>query len=291
VSRILVVDDKELMRDSVATTLVRKGHAVTAVNGARAALTKMGEKAYDAVITDLQMPDMNGLELLREIRRIDEQLPVIFMTAYGTVDTAVDAMKEGAFDYITKPFSGDVLLVAAERAIEHARLVKENAILRLNGTPSRSRSVGECAHKHEMLGDGRVMNELRERLGKIAGSQGTVLISGESGAGKEVAARWIHEHSDRADRPFLAINCAALSTSLLESELFGHEKGAFTGADRLRKGRPSRRNSFECFRSRHLSAWDLPPVARWMCASSPPRTEISRLRSRRGPSARTCISD
>jgi DNA-binding NtrC family response regulator len=159
---------------------------------------------------------------------------VIFMTAYGTVQTAVEAMKHGAFDYITKPFGGDVLLATVKRAVEHGRLLKENQILRASGTPAGTLAL---ADQHAMIGDGPAMSRFKERLACIADSHGTVLISGESGSGKEVAARWIHEHSPRARMPFLAINCAALATSLLESELFGHEKGAFTGADRLRKGR------------------------------------------------------
>jgi DNA-binding NtrC family response regulator len=233
-SRILVVDDKEMMRDSVATTLSRKGHTVITVSAPKAALGKLTERPVDVVITDLQMPEMDGVQLLAEIRKIDEQLPVIVMTAYGTVDTAVAAMKHGAYDYITKPFSGDVLMVTVERALEHARVVKENNILRATAAPAGARAASKT---HEMIGDSPAMAILRERLSRIADSHGTVLISGESGSGKEVAARWIHEHSPRAGMPFLAINCAALSTNLLESELFGHEKGSFTGADKLRKGR------------------------------------------------------
>ena len=233
-SRILVVDDKEMMRDSVAATLARKGHNVVAASTGQAALQRLGQRSFDAIITDLQMPEMDGLELLQEIRRIDEQLPVIFMTAFGTVQTAVAAMKQGAFDYITKPFSGDELLVAIDRAIKHAKLLKENQILRAAVTPGGSR---QAQTMHKMISNGRTMGELKERLARIADSHSTVMISGESGTGKEIAARWIHQRSSREKMPFLAINCAALSTSLLESELFGHEKGAFTGADRLRKGR------------------------------------------------------
>ena len=231
--RILIVDDKDMMRDSVAATLSRNGHTVSGAGGGRVALAKIAERTPDAVVTDLQMPEMDGLELLEEIRKLDDQLPVIFITAYGTVETAVTAMKFGAFDYLTKPFSGDELLLAVNRAIEHARLVKENQILKAN-----LRTAGKTdGLQHAMVGGGTAMTALRQRLGMIADSHGTVLITGESGTGKEVAANWIHKHSPRAAKPFLAINCAALSTSLLESELFGHEKGAFTGADKLRKGR------------------------------------------------------
>jgi len=232
-SKILVVDDKEMMRDSVAATLARRGHVVSAASGGKAAIEKITQKQYDAVITDLQMPEMDGLELLGEIRAVDDQLPVIFMTAYGTVETAVAAMKKGAYDYITKPFSGDELLVAVERAVERRQLVKENQILRAAVTARTPNPTS----RHELVGSGGVMNDLKAQLAKLADSHGTVLITGESGSGKEVAARRIHALSPRADQPFLAINCAALSTSLLESELFGHERGAFTGADRLRKGR------------------------------------------------------
>ena len=231
-AKILVVDDKEMMRDSVATILGRRGHVVVSAVGGDMAIAKLMEKKPDAVVTDLQMPGMSGIELLAEIRKIDEDLPVILMTAYATVATAVEAMREGAFDYVTKPFSGDELAIAVDRAIEHGRLRKENQVLRAAAAPAGREVDGK-----DMVGAGPVMTDLRERLARIADSHGTVLISGESGTGKEVAARAIHAASPRADAPFLAINCAALSASLLESELFGHEKGAFTGADKLRKGR------------------------------------------------------
>ncbi|MFN5496606.1 MAG: sigma-54-dependent transcriptional regulator [bacterium] len=230
--KVLVVDDKELMRDSVAAILSRKGHTVLTAPDARAALARISEKRPECVVTDLQMPGMNGLELLEEIRKIDAELPVVFMTAFGSIETAVEAMRKGAFDYVTKPFSGDELTISVDRALDHARLLRENQVLRAVATPQTRR-----AQSHRMIGSGPVMEELRSTLAPIAASHGTVLITGESGTGKEVAARHIHEHSPRASGPFLAINCAALSSALLESELFGHEKGAFTGADRLRKGR------------------------------------------------------
>ena len=232
-SKILVVDDKEMMRDSVATTLARKGHAIVSVVSAKAALEKITQRSFDAVITDLQMPEMDGVELLAEIRARDEQIPVILMTAYGTIENAVEAMKCGAYDYITKPFRGEELIVSVERAIAHSKLLKENQILRATNSTAK----GSGLHSHQFIGDSSSMTGLIERMNRIAESHGTVLITGESGSGKEVAARWIHEHSRRADMPFLALNCAALSTSLLESELFGHEKGAYTGADKMRKGR------------------------------------------------------
>ena len=153
-SRILVVDDKEMMRDSVAATLSRKGHNVVAAATGEVALQKLAQRSFDAIITDLQMPEMDGLQLLQEIRRVDEQAPVVFMTAYGTVETAVAAMKKGAFDYITKPFSGDELLVAIERAVKHAKLLKENQILRAAASSAGNRQ-GQLTHK--MIGDGPTM--------------------------------------------------------------------------------------------------------------------------------------
>ena len=231
-AKILVVDDKEMMRDSVATILGRRGHAVVSAANGEMAVAKLMEKKPDAVVTDLQMPGMSGIELLAEIRKVDEDLPVILMTAYASVATAVEAMREGAFDYVTKPFSGDELAIAVDRAIEHGMLRKENQMLRAAAAPAGRETGG-----HDMVGAGPVMADLRNHLARIADSHGTVLISGESGTGKEVAAQAIHAASPRANAPFLAINCAALSASLLESELFGHEKGAFTGAAKLRKGR------------------------------------------------------
>jgi len=231
--RVLVVDDKELMRDSVATTLARAGmQPVVACDGV-SALKLIADQRPGAVITDLQMPGMTGLDLLAEIKRIDEQLPVILMTAYATVQTAVQAMRTGAFDYITKPFEGDQLVAAVRRALEHARLVRENAVLRSKLDSTRPRG----GDKAILVGQTPLIRQLREQIECIAPTQGTVLISGESGAGKEVVAQLIHSLSDRASGPLLTLNCAALSPALLESELFGHEKGAFTGADRLRKGR------------------------------------------------------
>src|SRR6187401_1333061 len=164
-ARVLVVDDKEMMRDSVATILARRGHTAVSCSSAKQALERLAEKAPDAVITDLQMPDMNGLELLGEIRKADEQLPVIVMTAFGTVETAVQAMKNGAFDYVTKPFSGDEVAMTIDRAIEHARILRENQILRAAATPS-----GKPAST-EMVGAGPAMQDLRAQLSRIADSQ------------------------------------------------------------------------------------------------------------------------
>jgi DNA-binding NtrC family response regulator len=233
---VLVVDDKEMMRDSVAETLSRAGFEVVAAPDGAAAIETVARRRPDAVVTDMRMPTMTGIELLERLRQIDDELPVILMTAFGTIETAVKAMKIGAFDYLTKPFEGDELIIAVKRAIEHRRLVRENAVLRVSREGGPAQPV-PLAGLSRLIGESDAMKRLRDHLPAIAGSHGTVLISGESGVGKEVVARAVHDLSPRREGAFLAVNCAALSESLLESELFGHEKGAFTGADRLRKGR------------------------------------------------------
>ncbi len=242
-STVLVVDDKEMMRDSVGSSLRRAGFEVVTADRAQAAVERVARKRPDVVITDLKMPGMTGIELLEKIREIDDEVPVVMMTAFGTIETAVEAMRLGAFDYITKPFEGDELVITVKRAVAHAKIVRENTLLRIeveaasgaeSGKPS-AETKGRGAIR--LIGESAEMHRVRQQVGAVAGSQGTVLISGESGSGKEVVARAIHEASERRDKPFLAVNCAALSESLLESELFGHERGAFTGADQTRKGR------------------------------------------------------
>lgn len=231
---VLVVDDKEMMRDSVGSTLTRAGFTVRTASDGRSALKEVAARRPDAVVTDLSMPGMTGVELLAEIRAIDDDLPVVLMTAFGTVETAVEAMKRGAFDYITKPFEGDELIIAIKRAIQHAGVVRENAVLKAQAARQEPEPVRGL---DRLVGDSSAMRKVREQVRAVAASHGTVLITGESGSGKEVVARAVHDLSPRSGGPFLAVNCAALNESLLESELFGHERGAFTGADKLRKGR------------------------------------------------------
>lgn len=235
---VLVVDDKELLRDSVGATLQRAGYAVVTSPDGQSALASIAQKRPDVVVSDLKMPGMTGLELVERIRGIDDALPVVLMTAYGAVDTAVKAIKLGAFDYLTKPFEGDELVISVKRAIEHARLIRENAVLRSAAMPSAGDTAAAArTGLDRLVGDSPAMRRVKQQVLAVAESHGTVLVCGESGTGKEVVARAIHELSPRCQEPFLAVNCAALSEGLLESELFGHERGAFTGAERMRKGR------------------------------------------------------
>jgi DNA-binding NtrC family response regulator len=228
-TKILVVDDKQMMRDSVGATLQRAGYTVVVASDGKAALNQITRHRPAAVITDLKMPEMDGLELLDRLHQADDQLPVVLMTAYGSVEDAVTAMKQGAFDFVQKPFEGDQLVLTIRRAVEHRRLIKENEALKCT-----TRGIEEMP---SLIGNSPPMRRMAQQIHQVAQSHGTVLICGESGTGKEVVARTIHAHSPRRDRVMLCLNCAALSSNLLESELFGHEKGAFTGADQLRKGR------------------------------------------------------
>ncbi|MFC1587129.1 sigma-54-dependent transcriptional regulator, partial [Planctomycetota bacterium] len=230
-SRICVVDDNEIMRESLAETVRRAGHDVASFESALDALNEFKREDFHLVITDLMMPKMSGLEFLVEIKHFSPDTEVILITAYATVENAVQAMKEGAFDYIIKPFNADAIEIVITKALEHQRLRSENEYLR-----TKVADHSPVAYT-AVPGKSKVMVELSRQIDKVANSNATVLIRGESGVGKEVVARALHALSSRCDKPFFAVNCAALSAGLLESELFGHERGAFTGADKMRKGR------------------------------------------------------
>jgi DNA-binding NtrC family response regulator len=223
----MVVDDEPILREAISEALRRAGHGVEAFDSGRPALDRFAAGGVDLVITDLKMPGMDGIAVLEETRRAAPDVPVIIVTAHGTVESAVAAMKRGAYDYIIKPFKLDELEVLVERAVAHRRLSVENQVLRAR--------VGDSAGPDAVWSE--ATREVTRLLERAAVSDATVLITGESGTGKEVAARTLHRLSGRRAAPFLAVNCAALSAGLLESELFGHERGAFTGADQMRKGR------------------------------------------------------
>jgi two-component system, NtrC family, response regulator AtoC len=224
-ARILVADDEPGLREFVADALELDGHDIAKAADGRAAAKLLDERGFDVVITDLKMPGMDGMALLKKIRTELPELEVIVMTAHGTVDTAVEAMKLGAFEYLQKPLSGpDELRLLVQRAAEHRGL--------------RDRAESSSVQKGPPLTYGDpAMKPVMLAIEKVAKTSATVLLLGESGTGKEVAARTLHELGARAGKPFLAINCAALSETLLESELFGHEKGAFTGATERKRGR------------------------------------------------------
>ncbi len=228
-AQICVIDDKEIIRESLAAALSREEHTVVPFADPVEALGEARKNRFDLVLTDLKMPRLDGLSLIRELRGAGCEQPVIVMTAFATVSTAVEAMKLGAFDYLQKPFEADTVAVAVERALEYARLRRENEALRT--------SVDDLQRRRELIGSGRALTALRRTIERVAASNATVLITGESGTGKELVAWAIQRASPRCDRQMLCLNCAAITTNLLESELFGHERGAFTGADRTRKGR------------------------------------------------------
>ncbi len=226
---ILIVDDKDMMRDSLSLALARAGHKAVTTGDPAEAIALVRQHRPACVITDLKMPKMDGIELLQKIRAEHPDLPIILMTAFATISTAVQAIRLGAFDYVQKPFESDEILVVVDRAIEHQKLVSENQAFRANA---------EATPPKVLVGESRPMRDIHDRIKQVsASSSATVLISGESGTGKENVAQVIHTHSARVAKPMVCLNCAALPANLLESELFGHEKGAFTGADKMRKGR------------------------------------------------------
>ena len=226
--RILVVDDELSMRELLEIWCQQQGHEVEVASDGTAAIECLAKTEFDLVITDLRMPRTPGIEVLRRCRELHPDTPVIVMTAFASTETAVEAMKLGALDYFTKPFKLDVVGVVVQRALERRRLVKENRALRAE-LEGRTR-LGD------LIGKSEPMRQVFHLVRRVAATRVNVLILGESGTGKELVARAIHQESDRKDQPFLVVNCGAIPENLLESELFGHKRGAFTGAMSDRDG-------------------------------------------------------
>jgi len=226
---ILIVDDEKNYLVILEALLAPEGYEIITEDNAVNALRLIREADLDLVITDMRMPGMNGMELLEEAKKIDPELPVIMMTAYGTIEKAVEAMKKRAYDYITKPFRNEELKLTVKKALEFYRLKKENRLL--------SDALSDRYKYGNIIGKSQPMLKLYEMIGKVAPSKASVMITGPSGTGKELIAKAIHYNSPRKNRPFISINCGALTETLLESELFGHERGAFTGAVTMKKGR------------------------------------------------------
>jgi two-component system NtrC family response regulator len=226
---ILIVDDEKNYRVVLEALLGSEGYETATAGNARDALRLIRESDLDLVITDMKMPGMNGMDLLEASKRTKPELPVIMMTAYGTIEMAVAAMKKQAFDYITKPFQNEELKLTIKKALETHRLIKENRRL--------SEALSDRHRFGSIVGKSKPMLAIYDLIGKVAQSRASVLISGPSGTGKELVAKAIHYASPRKDGPFVSVNCGALTETLLESELFGHEKGAFTGAIAMKKGR------------------------------------------------------
>jgi DNA-binding NtrC family response regulator len=219
---ILIVEDKESMAQMLSQTLETEGYHVIWAKDGEDGIEKVKETKVDLVVTDVRLPHKSGMEVLNAVKEYNPKIPVIVMTAYGTIETAVKAVKEGAYDFLTKPFEPDHLLLLIDKALEKERLVTENLILK----EVLSRHIGFP----KIIGKSKKLLEVVEKAQKVAAGNTTVLLQGESGTGKELFARAIHYLSQRKDGPFVAINCAAIPRELIESELFGHEKGAFTGA-------------------------------------------------------------
>ncbi|MBN2178688.1 MAG: sigma-54-dependent Fis family transcriptional regulator [Deltaproteobacteria bacterium] len=226
---VLVVDDDRAHRTMLKTLLSGWGYVIFEADDGDTAIEKVRERSFDLILMDVRMMRMSGIEALHEIKTINPAIPVIIMTAFSSVESAVEALKKGAYDYLTKPLDFDELQIIIERAMEHRQLREENRLLREN--------LGVRFDRQNIIGRSDAMEKLMETVAQVAPSDATVLLTGESGTGKELIAGAIHFNSLRKKEPFVKINCAAITETLLESELFGHEKGSFTGAERRKEGK------------------------------------------------------
>jgi DNA-binding NtrC family response regulator len=225
---VLIVDDDAAMRQMLESLFREQGYAVQEAGSADEAIERARETEFDAVLSDIKMPGKSGIEMVGELRQLRPETPVVLMTAFGSIDSAVEAMRAGAFDYITKPFEPEAVLLTLERAVERRALEEENRQLR--------RAVDRTGSLGDLIGESDAMHDIFAMIRKVAHSRSSVLITGESGTGKEVVARTLHYHGSRSSKPFIPINCTAIPEGLLESELFGHVRGAFTGAHASKRG-------------------------------------------------------
>ncbi len=226
---LLVVDDERIVHDSLGKWFREEGYEIGIAESAREALQRMAERHWDAALVDIKMPGTDGIELQRRLKEIDPELAVIIMTGYASVETAVQALKNGAYDYVTKPFDPDDIAHVVHNALEHRRMARENVRLK--------EAVAEVVRPPELVGQSTAMKKVFDAIETVGPTDATVLVTGDSGTGKELVARAIHAQSPRRFNPLVAIHCGALTETLLESELFGHEKGAFTGAQYRKKGK------------------------------------------------------
>ncbi len=227
-AKILIVDDEQGMRRILNVNLRRDSHVVVEASGAMEALELIKREDFDVILTDQKMPDGSGLDVVQAAHDDDATTSVIFLTAVGTLELAVESMRRGAFDFLSKPFDPDIVRASVNRASERTALLRENAVLKT--------TVRKLEGADDIRGSGPAICTVRDFIARVAPTNSTVLITGETGTGKELVARAIHRNSSRSGKPFIAINCAAVTETLLESELFGHERGAFTGADRSSPG-------------------------------------------------------